>query len=78
MFERFIFKKIEVWIVMLVLTIAIPAILVFGWVVQYKALGGKRGGFVADLLLDVAEFPDPGIRFLVFWRGGIAAAANFL
>jgi len=64
MLERVLFSKIETWGVLLILIIGIVGSLFFGWSVQYKAKGGERGGKVGDLLLSVAEIPEPAVKLL--------------
>ncbi len=67
MFERFLFSKIEVWVLIVFLIVGAPAVLLFGWVVQYKAAGGQRGGAIGDVMLSIAQVPETLIRTLFGW-----------
>jgi Arylsulfotransferase (ASST) len=64
MFERFLFSKVEMWIVLLILMLCVPTVVLFGWAVQYKAVGGEGGGVVGGLILRIAHLPDPVFKIL--------------
>ncbi len=62
--EKFLFKKIAIWVLIVLLILGVSGTVLFGWAVQYKAKGGQRGGVFADLLLDIAEAPRPLILLI--------------
>lgn len=64
MFERLIFFKIEAWVLLVILLLSIPTASLFGWMVLYKAKGGKQGGAVAEFAMVFAEFPEPFFKLL--------------
>jgi len=64
MLEKFFLKKIEIWVVYLLLIFAAILLVLFGWAVQYKATGGYRGGAVGDAILAVAEAPNDAMLLL--------------
>ncbi len=51
------FKKIEIWILYLVVLLGVPVIVGFGAVVRYELLGGKRLGEISKTALIIAEIP---------------------
>ncbi len=51
------FKKIEIWIVYLVVLLGIPITIGFGVLVRHEMLGGKRFGRVPETALFLAEIP---------------------
>ncbi len=51
------FKKIEIWILYLVVLLGIPLTIVFGMLVRHELLGGKSFGQVAKTALFLAEIP---------------------
>lgn len=65
MFEKFLFSKVEVWILLVVLILGILGVLFFGGIVQYKASGGQRGGAFGDFLLAGTKFLEPTIKLLL-------------
>jgi hypothetical protein len=60
--ERILFARIEVWIVLALLIIAVPIVMLFGWAVQSNAKGETSGGIVGDLVMAIAEAPDPLVQ----------------
>jgi hypothetical protein len=64
MFEKFILKKIEIWPVYLLLIVGFITFVLFGWVVQYKATGGHRGGAFGDAMLTIAKAPNDAMLIL--------------
>lgn len=62
--ERFLFKKIELWLVFLLVIILGIGALLFGWGVQYKAMGGLAGEPIGSFLLEIAKAPTPIIKLL--------------
>ena len=59
MLERLLFRKIEAWVLFAVLLVGALLTIMFGWSVLYKAKGGERGGRIMELLMSVAQLPDP-------------------
>ena len=64
MLEKLFLKKIEIWVLYLLLLLGSISLVLFGWVVQYKAMGGPRGGAVGDIALAVAEAPNEVVRLV--------------
>lgn len=62
--ERILFKKIELWIVLLLVIFFSISTLMFGWAVQYVAKGGSGSSQIGKLLIKIAEFPTPLIRII--------------
>lgn len=71
MFEKIFLRKIEIWALYLLLILGSVALVLFGWVVQYKAVGGQRGGVLSDVALAVAKIPDDISHLL---KSGLTAA----
>ena len=46
--QRLIFKKLELWIVLLILTIGLLGTVLFGAAVKYHAEGRRRAGFIGE------------------------------
>lgn len=51
------FKKIEIWILYLILLLGIPVTIGFGTIVRHELLGGTRLGRVSKTALFLAEIP---------------------
>ena len=51
------FKKIEIWILYLVVLLGIPVIIGFGYAVRLEILGGTKLGRVSKTALFLAEIP---------------------
>lgn len=64
MIEKIFFKKVEVWVLYLVLILGSVLSVLFGWVVQYKATGGDKGGAIGDAALALAKAPNNAILLL--------------
>jgi len=64
MIEKFFLKKVELWVLFLVLIFGGMFLILFGWAVQYKATGGHRGGAVGDAILALAEAPNDAMLLL--------------
>ncbi len=62
--EKILFKKIELWFLILVCLVLVLAGFLFGWAAQHQARDGGGGGAFGAFLLKVAESPTPIIRFL--------------
>lgn len=59
------FKKIEIWILYLVVLFGIPVAIVFGSVVRHELLGGTRLGRVSKTALFLAELPSNIKKLLI-------------
>jgi hypothetical protein len=51
-------KKIPLWAVLLLLLLVLVGAVLFGWVVQHKANGGKNAGVIGEMAHHVANFPN--------------------
>ncbi len=51
------FKKIEIWILYLVILFSIPVTIGFSSIVRHELLGGKRLGNISKVALFLAEIP---------------------
>jgi hypothetical protein len=65
MFEKLIFKRVELWLLLLILIFGLIAVSLFAWTAQYKAGGGEKGGKLAEVALAVAQAPTPFMRLIV-------------
>ena len=50
------FKKIEIWILYLVLLLGLPLAIGFGVLVRHEITGGKRFGQVSKIALFLSDF----------------------
>ncbi|MGK0170235.1 MAG: hypothetical protein ACI9W2_001960 [Gammaproteobacteria bacterium] len=57
MLERFLFAKIEMWVLLLVLLLGTISTTLFGFVVFHTAGGGKKAGIFGEISLGIAKFP---------------------
>ena len=64
-FERLLFRKVYVWVLIAAMLIGTILTIMFGWAVVYKSKGGERGGPIGDLLLTVATIPDPLMKLIM-------------
>src|SRR5215472_11496219 len=58
MFERLMFKTVELWIVLLIVMFGTIAALLFGWAVQ-------RGGRLGHYALEIARVPNPAMEWMI-------------
>ena len=63
--RTFMFKKIEIWILYLVLILGIPVTIGFGSVVRHEILGGTKLGRISKTALFFAEIPE-NIKKIIF------------
>ena len=54
---QFMFKKIEIWILYLIILLGVPITISFGILVRHEMLGGKRFGRISETALFLAELP---------------------
>jgi hypothetical protein len=57
MIDRLLFKKIEIWLVILMLLFAIIGSILFGWVVRQTVSGGNNAGFIGKIAVTIASTP---------------------
>ena len=62
--ERFLFKKIELWLVLLLLLLGLIGTILFGWMVLYYARGGQKAAPLPEIAHSIAEWPQPAIDLL--------------
>tara|TARA_B100000989_G_scaffold287991_1_gene258230 strand:+ start:3421 stop:4779 length:1359 start_codon:yes stop_codon:yes gene_type:complete len=53
--ERFLFKKISLWILLFMMIIFFITSIFFGWVVLHKANGGEKSGIIGDISYEIAS-----------------------
>ena len=58
------FKKIEIWILYLVVLLGIPIMIGYGMLVRHEMLGGKKLGRIPEISLFLAELPTNFRRLL--------------
>ena len=56
--QRLIFKKLELWIVLLILTLGLLGTVLFGAAVKYHAEGRRRAGFIGEVAFRIASLPE--------------------
>ena len=61
--EKFLFSKIETWVVLLLTILGLVGCLVFGAVVLDRERGKERTGKVGDAAVAVAALPDTLLRW---------------
>jgi hypothetical protein len=57
MIEKLLFRKIELWIVIAILLLAMIGSILFGWVVRHTAAGGNKAGLVGEIAVAIASIP---------------------
>lgn len=57
MMERILFKKIELWLVIIFLLAWMVGTILFGWAVKYTVTGGKRAGQLGKIAVELASIP---------------------
>jgi len=55
--ERFLFRKIEVWVVLLLILLGLAGTMAFGVLVRTSALGGTYWGALGTLAFNIASIP---------------------
>jgi hypothetical protein len=71
--EKFLFKKISVWIVIILLILIIFLSLLFAWAAQYYSSGKSRGGVVLETIHEISNIPH---YFIEIIYKGIAPSMN--
>lgn len=67
MLEKILFKKIELWILILVLILLLIGTIIFGWVVRHTTIGGERAGRIGEIAVSVASIPYT-VKVLLFGK----------
>lgn len=57
MFEKLLFKKVELWLVIFLLILGLVSTIVFGWMVQHTLRGGERAGELGKAALEISKSP---------------------
>lgn len=57
MFEKFIFKKIELWIVLVFFILFLVVISLYGSLVRSYFVAGNKFGIIGDIAIEIAELP---------------------
>lgn len=57
MIERLLFKRVELWFVLLLLIVILSGSVLLAWAVKQRVVAGERLGFLGDLASLVADFP---------------------
>jgi hypothetical protein len=55
--EKFLSRKVEIWVVGLIAAIGVIVMIVFGNIVVHKMKGGTKAGIVGDVAMTVADIP---------------------
>ena len=69
MLEKFLFKKVETWFVLILVIIGVVGALLFGWAVRHYHLGGARLGQLGPVVESFAAFPAT-VRDVLVGKGG--------
>ena len=56
-FEKFLYRKISLWILILSFIFVLIFIIIFGSVVRHAAQGGKKTGFIGEWALEISSLP---------------------
>ena len=64
MIEKLLFKKIELWITLALLLLAIIVSTLFGWVVHHTASGGRKAGVIGEIAVTIASTPSTLVRIV--------------
>ena len=57
MFEKFFFKKIELWLVLIILILFFIGTILFGGLVRSYLIAGNRFGLIGEIAIFLAELP---------------------
>ncbi len=80
MFERFLFSKVETWIVLILVIAGLVASLLFAGAVRHYHLGGDTLGKLGPVVESLAALP-ANVKYIVLGRGGktdlVAAEQRF-
>lgn len=57
MFEKFLFKKIEIWLVLIILLLFFIGTILYGGLVRSYLIAGNRFGFIGEIAIFLAELP---------------------
>jgi hypothetical protein len=67
MFQKILFRRIEIWIVLIFALISLSGTVFFGWVVLHEARGGTRAGHIGEIAIQIAQFPSL-VKKVLFFR----------
>ena len=73
MLERFLFRKVEIWVVLVLGILALVAAFAFGWAVLHIERGGKRFGAAAPVVTGIASAPMTLDTMIADWQDPNAA-----
>jgi hypothetical protein len=65
MFERLMFKKLELWVVLLMVMFGTIATLLFGWAAVSAATGDNLGGRLGHYAMKIASVPNPAMEWVL-------------
>ena len=65
MFERLMFRKVELWVVLLMVMCGTIATLLFGWAAQSDATGERLGGRLGAYAQKIAKIPNPAMEWIL-------------
>ena len=75
MFEEILFKKIEVWVLLLILVAGSIVMVFFGWGVRHYQLGNEKLGMLGEMAYEIASIPTNARIFLTKTLSGRADLA---
>lgn len=64
MIEKLLFKKIELWIVVFIVLLVIVGSMLFGGIVRYASVDGKKAGLLEESALKLASIPSAFVRIV--------------
>ncbi len=55
--EKILFKKIELWLVFILLLVGLIGTILFGWLVRFTVMDGTKAGAIGKIAVEVAAIP---------------------
>src|SRR5262249_902127 len=77
MFERLMFKKVELWVVLLIVMFGTIAALLFGWAAQSQATGDMLSGRPGLYALKIAKIPNRAMEWILGRKKLVPQLVNF-
>jgi hypothetical protein len=77
MFEKLMFKKVELWVVLLIVMFGTIAALLFGWSAQSEATGEMLSGRLGRYALEIARIPNPAMEWILGWKKLVPQLVDF-
>ena len=77
MFERLMFRKVELWVVLLMVMFGTIGTLLFGWVAQSDATGERLGGRLGAYAQKIAKIPNPAMEWILGRKKLVPQLVNF-